>query len=139
VITSLQPETTYHFRIVASSNYGTTYGQDSHFTTPPSFEFSFGANGAGGGKLNYPAGVATDTSGDVWVADEENNRVAEFNAKGEWVLGFGKEVNKTKGETRGSEGAENFCTPASGNVCQAGTAGSGNGQLSHPLGIAFTA
>jgi sugar lactone lactonase YvrE len=137
-ITALQPETTYHFRIVASNTYGTIYGQDSHFTTPPDFEFSFGSSGSGGGKLSYPDGVATDASGNVWVADSENARVAEFNSKGEWVLVFGKEVNKTKVEASGTEAEKNLCTAASGNVCQAGTVGSGNGQLSEPQGIAFT-
>jgi sugar lactone lactonase YvrE len=138
-ITPLQPETTYHFRIVASNNYGTIYGQDNYFTTPFFFEFAFGSSGSNGGNLNYPAGVATDTSGNVWVADESNNRIEEFNSKGEWLLVFGKEVNRTKVEASGTEAEKNLCTAASGNVCQAGTAGSGNGQLSYPMGVAFTA
>ena len=138
LISNLQPETTYHFRIVGSNTYGTNYGQDSHFTTPPSFEFSFGSSGSGAGKLDYPAGVATESAGNVWVADEENNRVAEFNSQGEFVLVFGKEVNKTKVESSGTEAEKNLCTAASGNTCQAGKAGSANGQISLPLGIAFT-
>jgi sugar lactone lactonase YvrE len=139
IIANLQPETTYHFRIVAANTYGTSYGQDAYATTPPAFEFSFGGSGSTGGKLAYPGGAATDSTGNVWVADQENNRISEFTALGEFVLVFGREVNKTKVETGGSEAEKNLCTASSGNVCQAGKAGSANGQLSLPRDVAFTA
>lgn len=32
-LSELQPETTYHYRLVASSRYGTVYGHDTTFTT----------------------------------------------------------------------------------------------------------
>ena len=34
-ITSLSPNTTYHYRVVATNAYGTNYGADESFTTPP--------------------------------------------------------------------------------------------------------
>ena len=34
-INGLKPNTTYHFRTIASNNYGTTYGNDVNFTTAP--------------------------------------------------------------------------------------------------------
>jgi len=34
-LTGLTPNTTYHFRIVANSTYGTTPGADGTFTTAP--------------------------------------------------------------------------------------------------------
>ena len=34
-ISGLTASTTYHFRIVATNNSGTTYGSDRTFTTPP--------------------------------------------------------------------------------------------------------
>jgi sugar lactone lactonase YvrE len=105
----------------------------------PSFSSSFGSLGSTGGKLNRPIGVTTDASGNAWVADRDNNRIEEFSPKGEFVLAFGKEVNKTRTEGGGSEAEKNLCTAASGNVCQAGKAGSANGQLKEPLNIAFTA
>ncbi|MGA2455653.1 MAG: IPT/TIG domain-containing protein [Solirubrobacteraceae bacterium] len=33
-ITGLEPGTTYHFRLVASNGFGTTYGEDRSFSTP---------------------------------------------------------------------------------------------------------
>jgi hypothetical protein len=33
-IPKLRPKTTYHFRFVAHSDGGTTYGKDHTFTTP---------------------------------------------------------------------------------------------------------
>lgn len=43
------------------------------------FAFSFGSLGRGGGQFFHPTGVAVDdASGDVYVADRENNRVEEF-------------------------------------------------------------
>ena len=58
---------------------------------------SFGGSGSGSGQLEKPAGVATDSSGDVWVADTGHDRVQEFNSKGEFVREFGAE-GKENGE-----------------------------------------
>jgi YD repeat-containing protein len=52
---------------------------------------SFGGQGTGAGQLSAPTGVATDSSGNVWVADTGHSRVQEFNAKGEFVQEFGAE------------------------------------------------
>jgi sugar lactone lactonase YvrE len=121
----------------ASDNYSALLETREEAITS-SHLLSFGSEGSGGGKLLHPQGVATDASGNVWVVDQGNDRIEEFNPKGEWVLVFGKEVNKTKVESSGTEAEKNLCTAASGNVCQAGKAGSANGQLSEPQGIAFT-
>ena len=50
------------------------------------------------GVLSITAGrnIAIGPANNLWVADTENNRVDEFNEKGEFVRTFGKEVNKTK-------------------------------------------
>jgi hypothetical protein len=34
IVTGLQPETTYHYRLVATSRFGASYGADQSFTTP---------------------------------------------------------------------------------------------------------
>jgi len=50
------------------------------------FSFAFGAQGKGEGQFSHPAGMAVDSTGDLYVADRGNNRVQEFtnlNAKGE--------------------------------------------------------
>jgi tripartite motif-containing protein 71 len=46
-------------------------------------------SGAGDGQLNRPTGVAFDSSGNVWVADEFNNRIQEFSQDGTFLSTFG--------------------------------------------------
>ena len=58
----------------------------SHTHAIPS---TFGGSGSGAGQLSAPGGVATDSEGNVWVADTGHNRVQEFNSKGEFVRQFG--------------------------------------------------
>ena len=41
-----------------------------------------GLAGGGAGSSNYPHGVATDSSGDVYLADSADNRIEEFSAAG---------------------------------------------------------
>lgn len=89
-----------------------------------------GLQGNGTGQLNHPTGVVLNAGGDVYVADSVAHRVEMFNPAGEFALMFGGEVNKTKSEEVGSTEAErNLCTAASGDVCQAGTVGAGQGQF----------
>jgi streptogramin lyase len=97
-----------------------------------------GSAGSGAGMLSSPSGLSANNLGNVWVADTGNNRIVEFNEKGEFVETIGTNVNKTKVEAAGTEAEKNLCTAASGNVCQAATAGSAAGQLKAPQGIAVT-
>ena len=54
----------------------------------------WGGPGSGSGAFNYPVGMALDSSGNVWVADYNNNRIDEFdltlqsNSDSTWI-GFG--------------------------------------------------
>ncbi|MFL5900580.1 MAG: DUF6531 domain-containing protein [Solirubrobacterales bacterium] len=100
---------------------------------------SFGAEGSAAGQLSHPADVAIDAEGNLWVADEVNNRVEEFNDAGELIETFGKNVNRTAVEAKGSEAARNLCTVASEDTCQAGDAGGANGQLDRPASLAVDA
>ncbi len=104
-----EPETTIHYRIVATNAEGTRFGSDVRFTTPAepfTFLSAFGTAGTGNGQFNRPMGTAVDASGNVYVVDRENNRVQKFNAKGEYLSQFG-------------------------------SAGSGNGQFKEPRSIAI--
>jgi YD repeat-containing protein len=56
--------------------------------TPPTFGSAFGA---AAGVLNRPVGEALDASGDVWVADAANNRIAEFSKAGTLMATYGSE------------------------------------------------
>ena len=85
-----------------------------------------GISGGGAGQLNSPFGLAVDnSSGDLYVADVNNNRIDRFSSSGGFVQAWGWGV---------SDGANTFetCTAS----CQAGISGSGAGQLSDPHGVA---
>ena len=84
-----------------------------------------GIPGGGAGQLDDPDGVATDSSGDVYVADHSNDRIDEFSAAGAFIKAYGWGV---------SDGASQFETCTS--TCQPGIAGGGAGQLYNPRGVA---
>jgi len=86
----------------------------------------FGSEGEGAGQLDNAAGVAVNqATGDVYVADTDNQRVAEFDAGGRFVRAWGWGV---------ADGAEEpqACTSS----CRAGLEGTGAGQFAYPNGIA---
>lgn len=49
---------------------------------PASFNLVWGAEGGRNGEFRYPADVASDTSGNVYVADLEIHRIQNFDAAG---------------------------------------------------------
>src|ERR1700760_4593388 len=116
LITGLSPSTTYHFRLVATNSEGTTNGKDATFTTAaltPTFSSAFGSAGTGNGQFNEPTGIAVNPlNGTVVVSDEKNNRVQEFNEKGEFVRTFGTE-GTGNGQFKEPRGV---ATDAKGNV-----------------------
>ena len=87
-----------------------------------------GIAGGGAGQFDFfePAGVATDSSGDVYVAEFDNNRIDEFSAAGAFIKAYGWGV---------SDGANQFETCTS--TCQTGIEGGGAGQLNSPEGVAI--
>lgn len=105
------------------------------FNEKGEFIKAIGSLGSTGGKLNAPSGVAIDSYGDIDVTDTGNNRVARFHEDGTFDSVVGANVNKTKVESKGTLAEKNHCTASSGNVCQAGTAGSTEGLMSEPIGI----
>ncbi|MGE5282164.1 MAG: DUF6531 domain-containing protein [Chloroflexota bacterium] len=100
---------------------------------------SFGAEGAGAAQLSHPADVAVDGEGNLWIADKLNHRIEEFDEAGEFIAAFGKNVNQTAVQAQGSEAEKNLCTAASEDTCQAGEAGSADGQLNRPSSVAIDA
>lgn len=91
-----------------------------------------GTFGSAAGQFSIPLGVALDSSGDVYIADwiiGGGSRVQKFSPSGQFLLMFGGQVNKTKVEAAAPEAEQNLCTAASGDVCQAATQGTGNGQF----------
>jgi len=75
-----------------------------------------------------PMAVAVDPSThDVYAVDRNEYRIEKFTSSGEFLLAFGKEVNKTKVAAHAPEAEQDVCTKAeieAGDVCGAGTPGS---------------
>ncbi len=57
----------------------------------PTYSSQFGSVGSGSGQMKSPAGIAMDSSGDLWVADTANHRVQEFSSTGSYLAQFGSE------------------------------------------------
>jgi YD repeat-containing protein len=92
----------------------------------PTFSsISFGKAGSGAGELSEPVGIATDASGNVWVAENGNKRFSKFSSSGTFIATYGWGVSNGKEELQ-------TCTSS----CRAGLAGTGNGEFSSPYGIA---
>jgi RHS repeat-associated protein len=100
------------------------YGKDAKIA--PVHSSQFGEKGTGAGQLKTPAGIDVDASGDIWVADDANNRVEKFSPAGAFIEAIGFGVSNSNEEFQ-------ICTSS----CQAGTAGTGHGQFTKPQGIVF--
>ncbi len=104
----------------------------------------FGETGPGALQANQQVataeGIAVNpVTGDVYVTDGGHYRVVEFSSTGEFIMTFGKDVNKTKVEEGAGEAEENVCTAVSGDQCQAGMAGTSPGQFGELQGVAVSA
>jgi hypothetical protein len=120
-------------------------------TPPSSCQAAIGGTGPGQIPSKSLNSLAVDSSGAIYLysaagctggtdCQEQANRVQKFNAAGELILVFGREVNLTKVALRESQEQnaepvtvtpqeENLCTVASGNQCGRGNLGAGNGQF----------
>ena len=89
-----------------------------------------GVKGAGAAQFRVPKSIVADATGDLYVADSENNRVEKLGPHGEFLLMFGREVNKTT--------HADICTKAqleAGNECGAGVAGATAGEFTQPSAV----
>lgn len=85
-------------------------------------------NGGRGGEFDDPAGIATDSSGDVYVADLESHRIEKFTSSGGFEWTAGKDV--IEGGTEGFE----VCAVAS--QCKKAAVGIRGGEFISPVSIA---
>jgi streptogramin lyase len=91
--TLLEPDTVYHYRLVATNVKGTRIGEEKTLRTPPTIpvsDFTFGSPGSGPGQLSAPGGLGEDESGNLWVADTGNSRLEKFSSEGAFISMFGK-------------------------------------------------
>ena len=120
----------------------------------PKYSSWFGSEGTEEGKFKHPGGVAVDSKGNLWVLDHGNDRVEEFNEKGEYEK---KEFGSAGGEVGELKEPDALTVDSKGNIWVADTAnsrieefnekgeclqafgkvGTGNGELKGPEGIAI--
>ena len=137
-ISGLIPGQEYQFRLVSSNSEAeTSEGSTQAVTARAAQAYSNSFSGSGTNALSEPAALAVDDSGgpfqgDVYVADPANHRVEKFTPSGAFILMIGKEVDRSAVESHLSEAEQDVCTAASGDQCQAGTAGTAAGAFSDP-------
>jgi DNA-binding beta-propeller fold protein YncE/alpha-tubulin suppressor-like RCC1 family protein len=161
-IEGLEVGETYHFRIVATNDSGTSYGDDEAFTTERggseensmTFDFAFGKAGEEDGKFGDPYYLAIDPAGNLWVSDWGINRVQKFDSKGKYLSKFGSfgssdgEFSYPKGIAIDSAGnilvvdgdngrIEKFDSKGEYLSKFGGGIGSKNGQFMNPYGLAI--
>jgi DNA-binding beta-propeller fold protein YncE len=121
------------FGIAVNQTSGNVYVSDylgnriEELSSTGTFVAAFGSKGTGGGQYTSPEGIAIDSSGNVWASDSGSNRIQELSSTGTFTLAVGWGVKDAKAEAE-------TCTVS----CQAGIAGSGNGQMSSPTGVGFS-
>ena len=57
---------------------------------------TFGSRGSGNGQFQWPREISFDSTGNVYVADQNNHRIQVFTANGEYIRQFGKKGNEGK-------------------------------------------
>jgi len=122
------------------------------FNSSGVFQFAFGATVSAGGQFQLAAGIAIDSSGNIYVADSIAGVVRKFSSTGTSIGTIGSS-GSGDGQFSGPVGiaidsANNLYVADSGNnriqkfnsagtfVTKWGTNGTGNGEFSSPQGVA---
>ncbi len=112
----------------------------------------WGSVGAGTGQFAYPFGIAVDSSGNIYVADNNNNRIQKFSSSGAYITQWGSlgagtgQFNypfgiaiDTSGNIyvadRNNHRIQKF-TSSGAYITQWGSLGTGTGQFNYPYGVA---
>ena len=73
---------------------------------------TFGSPGSGPGQFNIPRGIVVDSSGNIYVADNNNFRIEKFNTQGTFLLSF----SPTRTQSPPAGGAEGIAVDSSDNI-----------------------
>jgi sugar lactone lactonase YvrE len=115
----------------------------------------WGSFGSGNGQFSFPAGVATNSAGDVYVVDSGNNRVQKFTSVGTFLIQWGSSGNgngqfdnpigvavDAAGNVYvadlGNHRIQKF-TGAGAYLTQWGSYGAGSGEFSYPVSVTTNA
>jgi DNA-binding beta-propeller fold protein YncE len=75
--------------VVAVVLLATGVGLAQPTSSGPSFVTEWGSYGRGDGQFRQPSGVASDASGNIYVADRNNHRIQKFDSEGNFVTMWG--------------------------------------------------
>lgn len=121
---------------------------------PPDYQAALGERGQEAGKFDSPAGVAVDSSGNLFVLDTGNARIQRLDPDGklleEWAATPGSDRGHFRNPLRAQFNPEGILWVADtdnhrlqsfdtrgGYLSEVGSLGQDPGQFSHPIGIAF--
>jgi sugar lactone lactonase YvrE len=74
---------------IATFGWGVKDGKEALESCTEAAKCRAGLAGPVSGELNKPTGIAVAPSGDLWVADAENNRIEKFSAEGQFLTTSG--------------------------------------------------
>jgi hypothetical protein len=96
---------------------------------------------ANGGQLNQPEGIAINqATGDVYVTEQRNRRISEFDADGNFIRAWGWDVISSGKPNDNGTGFE-VCDTTNGNAitdCKQGASGENGGELGEEIGNPIT-
>jgi NHL repeat len=72
-----------------ASQYTLKYSASDGDSATPVAGTPFGSAGTGPGQMGEPKGIATDSSGNLWVVDRANERVMKYDSNGNFLMQFG--------------------------------------------------
>jgi RHS repeat-associated protein len=83
--------------LVHTTTYNATTGAILETTTPtgnaeyppPALALQFGKEGSENGQFNAPKGLALDSKGNVWIANDGNSKVEEYGPEGKFIKSIG--------------------------------------------------
>ncbi len=123
-------------------------------TTDQTYEYvsQWGSYGTGDGEFDYPLGAAVDSSGYIYVIDNENARIQKFTSDGTYVTQWGSygsgngefinphfiavdSSNNVYVTDTGNDRVQKFTADGT-YVTQWGSYGTGDGEFDYPQGIA---
>ncbi len=81
-------------------------------TAIPDFVAQFGTPGSDNGQFNRPTGVASDSYGNIYVVDSDNNRIQKFDSSNNYLTQWGS-YGTGNGQFSGPYG---ITTDSSGNI-----------------------
>ncbi len=144
---TIDPEPSFQRLYVVDSGANTV----KVYSLAGSLLFEFGEAGAKPGQFNFPAGIHVSPEGEVFVADQNNDRVQVFDRGGSFLRCFGGSSTQRFGRIQGVAGdregrvyvADAFQSfvwafePSGAQLGRVGSIGEGPGELLGPGGIAL--